>query len=85
MTQKVQTSAPRGRLRDRIVKGPINSQVISIGSRKFIRQGLMKQVKTERRIAGLRRTNKQVPIGPRPTLMFRRRWRTLRGMEQEDE
>ncbi len=54
-------------------------------SRKLTRRHLMKEVKAERRIAGLRRPNKQVPIGPRPTLVFRRRWLALRGMEQEEE
>ncbi len=54
-------------------------------SRKLTRRRLMKQVKAERRLAGLRRLNKQDPIGPRPTLMFRRLWRKLRGMEQEEE
>ncbi len=84
MTQKIRTSAPRGKLRDRIVKEPINGRVVSRGSRQFIRQRLIKQVRSERRIAGLRRPNKQVPIGPRVTLMFRSRWLKLRGMEQEE-
>ena len=82
MTQKIETSAPRGKLRDRIVKGPI-SRTLSQGSRPFIRRRLMKEVREERRIAGLRRPNKQVPIGPRVSLMFRSRWLKLRGMEQE--
>ncbi len=85
MSGKVRTSPPRGKLRDRIVKGPINGRVVSRGSRQFTRRRLMKQVRAERRLAGLRRPNKQVPIGPRPTLMFRRLWRKLRGMEQEEE
>ncbi len=83
MMQKIRTSAPRGKLRDRIVKGPI-SGVVSRGSRPFIRRRLMKEVREERRIAGLRRSNKQAPIGPRPSLMFRSRWLKLRGMEQEE-
>ncbi len=53
-------------------------------SRKFTRRHLMKQIKAERRIAGLSRTNKQVPIGPRPSLLFRQAWKQLRGLDQKE-
>jgi hypothetical protein len=80
---KVQTSAPRGKLRDRIVKGPI-SHVVSRGSRPFIRRRLMKEVKAQRRQAVLRQKDKTKPVGPRPTKMFHAVWRKMRGLEQEE-
>ena len=53
-------------------------------SRKFTRRRLMKQIKAERRLAGLSRTDKQVPIGPRPSLLFRQAWKKIRGLDQEE-
>lgn len=82
---KIKPSTPRGKLRDRIVKGPINNRVVSRGSRQFTRRRLMKEVKTQRRQAVLRQRNKTKPVGPRPTKMFRVAWLKMRGLEQADE
>ncbi len=81
---RVRTSAPRGKLRDRIVKGPINGHVVSRGNRPFIRRRLMKEIKAQRRQARLRQTDKTKPAGPRPSRMFRDVWRKMRGLEQEE-
>ncbi len=78
MTQKIQTSAPRGKLRDRIVKGPI-SHVVSRGSRPFIRRRLMKEVKAQRHemVQKQRAKDPTRPAGPRPSRMFQDVWRKL--------
>lgn len=86
MTQKVETSAPRGKLRDRIVKGPISGRVVSRGNRQITRRRLMKEVKARRHEMVQRQRAKDPtrPAGPRPSRMFRDVWHKMRGMEQEE-
>ncbi len=85
MIQKVQTSALRGKLRDRIIKGPI-SHVVSRGSRPFIRRHLMKAVKAQRHemVQQQRAKDPTRPAGPRPSRMFRAVWRKMRGLEPRE-